>query len=97
MALIIHQGHDPLNGEQQPSDHFYILENEGPKSKFLRYNNAVGLHYIDESKIKDGDRICGFFFRAPNVTTKWPGQCTYAVKKAKNPPGRRPGLRPAEL
>ena len=75
VALIIHQGNDPLNGEQQPAEHFYILENEGPKCKFLCYNNAVGLHYIDDAKIKDGDRICGFFFRAPDIATKWSGQC----------------------
>ena len=52
VALVIHQGHDPLYGEQQPSEHFYILENEGPKCKFLCYNNAVGLHYIDDAKTK---------------------------------------------
>ena len=91
VALIIHQGHDPLNGEQQPAEHFYILENEGPKCKFFCYNNAVGLHYIDDAKIKDGDRICGFFFRSPDIATKWSGQCTYAVKRTKNPPVRRPG------
>ena len=92
VALIIHQGHDPLNGDQQPAEHFYVLENEGPKSKFLCYNNAVGLHYIDDSKIREGDRICGFLFRTPDVATKWSGPCTYAVKKIKNPPARKLGF-----
>ena len=91
VALVIHQGHDPLYGEQQPADHFYILENEGPKCKFLCYNNAVGLHYIDDAKIKDGDRICGLFFRTTDITTKWSGQCTHAIRKTKHFPVRKPG------
>ena len=28
IALIIHQGPDPLNGEQQPCEHFYLREHE---------------------------------------------------------------------
>ena len=32
IALIIHQGPDPLNGEQQPCEHFYLLEHEGTNS-----------------------------------------------------------------
>ena len=32
VALIIHQGHDPLNGEQQPAEHFYVLEMKDRKA-----------------------------------------------------------------
>ena len=70
ISLIIHQGNDPFYGEQQPAEHFYVLENEGPKCKFLCYNNAVGLHYIDDTKIKDGDRICGLLYRTAGIITK---------------------------
>ena len=83
ISLVIHQGRDPLYGDHQPTEHFYVLESEGPKCKSLCYNNAVGLHYIDDTKIKDGDRICGLFYRTTDITTKWSGQCTYTTKKTK--------------
>ena len=45
VALIIHQGHDPLNGDQQPAEHFYVLENDGPKCKFmLQQCCGIALH-----------------------------------------------------
>lgn len=83
ISLVVHQGNDPLYGEHQPSEHFYVLESEGPKCKSFCYNNAVGLHYLDEDKTKDGDRICGLLYRTTDIATKWSGQCTYTTKKAK--------------
>ena len=83
ISLVIHQGNDPLYGDHQPAEHFYVLESEGPRGKSFCYNNAFGLHYIDDAKIKEGDRICGHLYRTTNITTKWSGQCTYTTKKAK--------------
>ena len=34
IALVIHQGPDPLNGEHQPCEHFYVLEHEMPTPQF---------------------------------------------------------------
>ena len=84
ISLVVHQGNDPLYGEHQPSEHFYVLESEGPKCKSFCYNNAVGLHYLDEDKTKDGDRICGLLYRTTDNATKWSGQCTYTTKKSQN-------------
>lgn len=81
VSLVIHQGYDLLSGEQQPSEHFYVLECEGPKRRPLCYNNAVGLHYIDDTKIKAGDRICGLLFRTTDIATKWHGQIALATRK----------------
>ena len=46
IALVIHQGPDPLNGEQQPCEHFYVLEHENVNSTTLKYDNAAGLSSI---------------------------------------------------
>ena len=81
VSVVIHQGRDPLYGENQPAEHFYVLENEGPKCNSLCYNNAVGLHHIDDTKIRPGDRICALLFRTTDITTKWPIQCTLSIKR----------------
>ena len=81
VAVVVHQGSDPLYGEQQPADHFYVLENDGPKCNFLCYNNAVGLHCLDDTKIRPGDRICAFLYRTTDIATKWPIQCTLQIKR----------------
>ena len=33
ISLVIHQGRDPLYGDHQPAEHFYVLEREGPKKQ----------------------------------------------------------------
>lgn len=76
IALVIHQGHDPLNGEHQPCEHFYFLECEGSKPKLLSYNNPVGLHYAEISHIKGGDRICGLLYRISTITSTWNNKVT---------------------
>ena len=81
VSVVVHQGRDPLNGADQPSEHFYVLENDGPKSDYFCYNNAVGLHYVEDTKIKPGDRICAFLFRTADITTKWPVHCTLPNRK----------------
>ena len=81
VAVVVHQGSDPLYGEHQPADHFYVLENDGLKCNFLCYNNAVGLHYLDDTKIRPGDRICAFLYRTTDIVTKWPIQCTLQIKR----------------
>ena len=84
ISAVIHQGRDPLYGENQPADHFYVLENEGPKHSFLCYNNAIGLHHIDETKIRPGDRICALQFRTTDIISKWPMHCTVAIRKVQS-------------
>ena len=76
VSVVIHQGHDLLNGEDQPAEHFYVLENDGPKCEYYCYNNAAGLHHADDTKIRPGDRICALLFRTSDITTKWPLHCT---------------------
>ena len=60
------------------------LNVKDPKSKSLCYNNAVGLHYIDDAKTKEGDRICGLLYRTTDVTTKRSGQIALTTKKLKS-------------
>ena len=43
--------------------------------------NAVGLHYVEDTKIKPGDRVCAFLFRTADITTKWPVHCTLPNRK----------------
>ena len=81
VSVVVHQGRDPLNGADQPSEHLYVFENDGPKSDYFCYNNAVGLHYVEDTKIKPGDRICAFLFRTADITTKWPVHCTLPNRK----------------
>jgi len=80
-SVVVHQGRDPLYGENQPADHFYVLENDGPKCNFVCYNNAVGLHHIDDTKIRSGDRICALLYRTTDIVTKWPIQCTLSIRR----------------
>ena len=81
ISVVVHQGRDPLYGENQPADHFYVLENDGSKCDCVCYNNAVGLHHADDTKIKPGDRICAFLFRTTDITTKWPIQSALPNKR----------------
>ena len=90
ISLVVHQGYDPLYGDNQPADHFYVLENEGPKCKSVCYNNAVSLHYIDDTRIKIGDSICALLYRTTDIVTKWPTQCTFAIQRAKNNTTHKP-------
>ena len=71
IALIIHQGPDPLNGEQQPCEHFYLLEHETTSSAILKYDNSTGLSQICISQLKAGDRICGIFYRLATISSAW--------------------------
>ena len=71
IALIIHQGPDPLNGEQQPCEHFYLLEHENTNSTFLKYDNATGLSQLCTSQLKAGDRICGILYRHATISSTW--------------------------
>ena len=80
IALVIHQGHDPLNGEHQPCEHFYLLECEGSNPKLLSYNNSVGLHYSEISHIKGGDRIGGLLYRISTITSTWSNKVTCSVR-----------------
>ena len=89
VSVVVHQGQDPLNGANQPSDHFYVLENEGPASKFFCYNNAVGLHQVEDTKIKPGDRICALLFRTADITTKWTAQFKVANKRIQASPASK--------
>ena len=45
-ASVIHQGPDPLNGEHQPCEHFYVLEHENANSTILKYDSATGLSQL---------------------------------------------------
>ena len=76
IALVIHQGPDPLNGEHQPSEHFYLLEHEGSKPNTLKYDNSNGLHYANISLLKGGDRICGLLYRISTITSTWNSKVT---------------------
>ena len=40
VSVVVHQECDPLNGADQPSEHFCVLENDGPKSDYFCYNTA---------------------------------------------------------
>ena len=71
IALVIHQGPDPLNGEQQPCEHFYVLEHENANSTTLKYDNATGLSQLSVSQIKAGDRICGILYRHATISSTW--------------------------
>ena len=71
IALVIHQGPDPLNGEQQPCEHFYVLEHENVSSTTLKYDNATGLSQLSVSQIKAGDRICGILYRHATISSTW--------------------------
>ena len=71
IALVIHQGPDPLNGEQQPCEHFYVLEYENVSSATLKYDNATGLSQLSVSQIKAGDRICGILYRHATISSTW--------------------------
>ena len=71
IALVIHQGPDPLNGEQQPCEHFYVLEHENVSSTTLKYDNATGLSQLCVSQIKAGDRICGILYRHATISSTW--------------------------
>ena len=71
IALVIHQGPDPLNGEQQPCEHFYLLEHETTNSAILKYDNATGLSQMCISQLKAGDRICGIFYRLATISSTW--------------------------
>ena len=71
IALVIHQGPDPLNGEQQPCEHFYVLEHENANSTILKYDNATGLSQLCISQLKAGDRICGILYRHATISSTW--------------------------
>ena len=71
IALIIHQGPDPLNGKQQPCEHFYLLEHETTNSAVLKYDNSTGLCQMCISQLKAGDRICGIFYRLATISSTW--------------------------
>ena len=71
IALVIHQGPDPLNGEQQPCEHFHMLEHENTNSTILKYNNATGLSQLCISQLKAGDRICGILYRHATISSAW--------------------------
>ena len=98
-ALVIHQGPDPLNGEQQPCEHFYLLEHENVNSTTLKYDNATGLSQLSVSQIKAGDRICGILYRHATISSTWshtrpPKRMSNIVrgkdsKRAKNKFGQR--------
>ena len=73
IALVIHQGPDPLNGEQQPCEHFYVLEHENTNSTILKYDNATGLGQLCISQLKQVIEFVVSFtdmqqFRAHGVT-----------------------------
>ena len=99
IALVIHQGPDPLNGEQQPCEHFYVLEHENVNSTTLKYDNATGLSQLSVSQIKAGDRICGILYRHATISSTWshtrpPKQMSNIVrgkdsKRARNKFGQR--------
>ena len=99
IALVIHQGPDPLNGEQQPCEHFYVLEHENVNSTTLKYDNATGLSQLSVSQIKAGDRICGILYRHATISSTWshtrpPKRMSNIVrgkdsKRAKNKFGQR--------
>ena len=99
IALIIHQGPDPLNGEQQPCEHFYVLEHENTNSTVLKYDNATGLSQLCISQLKAGDRICGILYRHATISSTWvhtrPPKRTSNIacgkdsKRAKNKFGQR--------
>ena len=99
IALVIHQGPDPLNGEQQPCEHFYVLEHEKVSSTTLKYDNATGLSQLSVSQIKAGDRICGILYRHATIASTWsharpPKRMSNIVrgkdsKRAKNKFGQR--------
>ena len=71
IALVIHQGSDPLNGECQPCEHFYALEHENANSTILKYDNATGLSQLSISQLKAGDRICGILYRHATISSTW--------------------------
>ena len=71
IALVIHQGPDPLNGEHQPCEHFYVLEHENANSAILKYDNATGLSQLSISHLKAGDRICGILYRHATISSTW--------------------------
>ena len=81
IALIIHQGPDPLNGEQQPCEHFYLLEHEGTNSATLKYDNSTGLCRVSTSQLKGGDRVCGILYRIATISSTW---CN--TRPLRNPP-----------
>ena len=90
VSVVVHQeGRDPLYGDNQPADHFYVLENEGPKCNFFCYNNAVGLHHVDDTKIRPGDRICALLYRTTDIVAKWPIQCTLSIKRTQKNTARK--------
>ena len=99
IALVIHQGPDPLNGEQQPCEHFYVLEHENANSTTLKYDNATGLSQLGISQLKAGDRICGILYRHATISSTWlhtrPPKRTSNIargkdlKRAKNKFGQR--------
>ena len=99
IALVIHQGSDPLNGEQQPCEHFYVLEHENTNSTILKYDNATGLSQLCISQLKAGDRICGILYRHATISSTWlhtrPPKRTSNIacgkdsKRAKNKFGQR--------
>ena len=99
IALVIHQGPDPLNGEQQPCEHFYVLEHENTNSTILKYDNATGLSQLCISQLKAGDRICGILYRHATISSTWlhtrPPKRTSNIargkdsKRAKNKFGQR--------
>ena len=99
IALVIHQGPDPLNGEQQPCEHFYVLEHENANSTILKYDNATGLSQLCISQLKAGDRICGILYRHATISSTWlhtrPPKRTSNIargkdlKRAKNKFGQR--------
>ena len=104
IALIIHQGPDPLNGEQQPCQHFYLLEHETTNSAILKYDNSTGLCQVCMSQLKAGDRICGILYRVATISSTWchtrpPRKATTPVrgkltKLAKNKFGQREARTP---
>ena len=99
IALVIHQGPDPLNGEHQPCEHFYALEHENANSTILKYDNATGLSQLSISHLKAGDRICGILYRHATISSTWlhtrPPKRTSNImrgkdsKRAKNKFGQR--------
>ena len=49
IALVIHQGSDPLNGEHQPCEHFYVLEHEKCQlhnSEIRQCHRAESIEYL---------------------------------------------------
>ena len=71
IALIVHQGPDPLNGEQQPCEHFYLLEHEAANSAVLKYDNSAGICQACTSQLKRGDRVCGILYRVATISSTW--------------------------